>query len=212
MVAATLAFRLGSAGEAALLPAQLDRFERALAEGARRTPEAERVLAELLMPALFWSIPDRFAYGLNLTIGCRENRPGIDASAARRAAQDLRPYVMAEAIETDYDAACPALGLPAVDGGFYHPVESDVPALILTGGYDTLTVPARAEALRRTLRRAETLPFRGVGHDVLGASQCARVLAARYLDGLRLEDAGLCPERVLPPAFATALPLPAVRP
>ncbi|MCG5240452.1 alpha/beta fold hydrolase [Azospirillum doebereinerae] len=209
MVASTLSFRLGSGGGMAALPAQLDRLDRMV---AGRQPADERTLAALLMPDLFWNVSDTLAYGLNLTIGCRENRPRIDAADARRAAQGLRPYVMADTVETDYDTACPALSLAPVESGFYRPVVSEVPTLILTGVYDTLTVPARAEALKNTLRRAVVLPFRGVGHDVLGASLCARTLAARHVDLLEVGNAGDCPERFLPPVFVTVLPPLATRP
>jgi len=214
MVASTLSFRLGSAGGMAALPAQLDQLDRMVTE---RQPVDDRALVALLMPDLFWSVSDTLAYGLNLTIGCRENRPRIDAPAARRAAQALRPYVTAEAVETDYDAACPALALAPVDSGFYRAVPSDVPTLILTGLYDTLAVPARADALKGTLSRAAVVPFRGIGHDVLGASVCARTLAARHVDQLGVGplgtgEAGDCPERFQPPVFATSLPPLAARP
>ncbi|WP_194912867.1 alpha/beta hydrolase [Azospirillum sp. INR13] len=161
-----------------------------------------------MVPPAIWGVLDKLAYGLNLTVGCRENRPRIDAAAARRAAADLRPHVVADAVETDYDAACPVLNLPPVDASFYRPVESDVPALILTGAYDTFTAPARAEAMGRSLRRATLMSFRGIGHDVLGVSPCGRSAAARFVETLTTGDAGACVERLLPPTFATRLPAP----
>ncbi|CAO3431326.1 alpha/beta fold hydrolase [Azospirillum endophyticum] len=207
MVASVLALRLGSADSMVPLPALIDHLDRVV---AARPAAAGRVddpaVASLVMPPSFWRALDSLAYGLNLTVGCRENRPRIDAAAARRAAADLRPYVVAEAVETDYDAACPALKLPPVDDAFYRPVDSDVPTLILTGVYDTLTAPARAEAMGRSLRRAVQLSFRGLGHDVLGASPCGRTAAARFVETLSAGDAGSCLERLLPPAFATRLP------
>ncbi|PWC34036.1 alpha/beta fold hydrolase [Azospirillum sp. TSO35-2] len=213
MVAAVLALRLGNAGGMVPLPALLDHAERVVS--ARGEADAgiggagvldDPAVAALVMPSSFWHALDTLAYGLNLTVGCRENRPRVDAAAARRAAVSLRPYIVADAVETDYDAACPALALAPADGGFYRPVESDVPALILTGVYDTLTVPARAEALGRTLHRAALLPFRGLGHDVLGASACGRTIAARFIETLAVGEEANCMERFLPPAFATSLP------
>ncbi len=200
MLAGVLALRLGSGDGMVAVPALLDRLDRIAGAGAAGRVDDPAILS-LVMPPPIWTVLDSLAYGLNLTVGCRENRPHIDAAAARRAAADLRPYVMAEAVETDYDAACPALGLRPVDASFYRPATSDVPALILTGAYDTFTAPARAETMGRSLPRAILLSFRGLGHDVLGASLCGRTAAARFIETLAVGDAGACVERLLPPTF-----------
>ena len=201
MLAGVLALRLGSGDGMVAVPALLDRLDRMVGAGAAGRVDDPAILS-LVMPPPIWTVLDSLAYGLNLTVGCRENRPHIDAAAARRAAADLRPYVMAEAVETDYDTACPALGLRPVDASFYRPVPSDVPTLILTGAYDTFTAPARAEAMGRSLPRATLLSFRGIGHDVLGASLCGRTAAARFVETLAVGEAGACVERLLPPTFA----------
>lgn len=202
MLAGVLALRLGSGDGMVAVPALLDRLDRIVGAGGAARVDDPAILS-LVMPPPIGTVLDSLAYGLNLTVGCRENRPHIDAAAARRAAADLRPYVMAEAVETDYDAACPTLGLRPVDASFYRPATSDVPALILTGAYDTFTAPARAEAMGRSLPRATLLSFRGLGHDVLGASPCGRNAAARFVEMLAVGDAGACVERLLPPTFAT---------
>jgi pimeloyl-ACP methyl ester carboxylesterase len=206
MLANVLALRLGSADGMVVMPALLDRLDRVVLRtgGADRLEDAAALA--LVMPPAIWGVLDNLAYGLNLTVGCRENRPRIDAAAARRAAADLRPHVVADAVETDYDAACPVLNLRPVDASFYRPVGSDVPALILTGAYDTFTAPARAEAMGRSLRRATLMSFRGLGHDVLGVSPCGRTAAARFIETLSTGDVGACVERLLPPTFATRLP------
>ncbi|KAA0588236.1 alpha/beta fold hydrolase (plasmid) [Azospirillum oryzae] len=203
MLAGVLALRLGSGDGMVAVPALLDRLDRIVGDPAATGRVDDPAVLSLVMPPPIWTVLDSLAYGLNLTVGCRENRPHIDAGAARRAAADLRPFVMAEAVETDYDAACPALGLPPVDTSFYRPVAADVPALILTGAYDTFTAPARAEAMGRSLPRATLLSFRGLGHDVLGTSLCGRNAAARFVETLAVGDAGACVERLLPPTFAT---------
>lgn len=208
VLATVLALRLGSADGMVVVPALLDRLDRAVTRAGGTVRLEDAAALSLVVPPGIWGVLDSLAYGLNLTVGCRENRPRIDAAAARRAAADLRPHVVADAVETDYDAACPVLNLPPVDASFYRPVESDVPALILTGAYDTFTVPARAEAMARSLHRATLMSFRGIGHDVLGVSQCGRSAAARFVETLSTGDAGACVERLLPPTFATRLPAP----
>lgn len=198
VVSTTVTFRLSQPGEAARVPAMLDYLDR-VASGRTELDEAQ--VADIVMPEYQWRVFDRLAYGLNLTVGCRENRPRINAASARAAGEAFFPYVAADAVETDYDAACPALALPAVGAEFYAPVSSTIPVLILTGAYDTLVPTARSEAIARTLSRHRIMRFRGIGHDVLAASSCAVATAADFLQTGDVSPLRDCAERFLPPAF-----------
>lgn len=198
-VAPVIGFRLGAGTGMAGVPALLDRLDR-MATG--RLPADAAAVRGVLLPDDIAKPLDELAYGLNLVIGCRENRPRVDAGRARAEAASLHPFVAPDRVETDYDVACPVLGLPPVDPSFYDPVVSDTPALILTGAYDTLVARSRVEALGRSLPRSAVIGFRGVGHDVLGASACAGGIVASFVEapGDSTPKAE-CAERFLPPAF-----------
>lgn len=201
-IAGMLAFRLGAGAAMTELPAVLDRLERSGA-GQGGDPVA---LTGLLLPDGFRHLFDRLAYGLNLIIGCRENRPLVDAAAARRNAQDLRPYVVPDAVETDFDVACPRLGLPPAPAELYRPLTANLPVLILTGAYDTLVPRVRVEELAAGLPRATVVSFRGLGHDVLGGSPCAAEIAAHFIDQPGAAAPEDCAERFLPPTFRVGPP------
>ncbi|SNS92102.1 TAP-like protein [Azospirillum sp. RU38E] len=195
-IANLLAAHVGSGNGPATTPRLLDYL-------ARLDPRAgdAALTRTVLMPPALWRVFDELSYGLNLAIGCREERPHIDASALRAAAAPFHPYAVADAVETDFDAACPALMLEPAPADFYRPVTSAVPALILTGVYDTYVPSSRADTLATRFPNAQVFRFRGLGHDVLGASPCgAGMVAAFLVNPVRTLDFP-CLDRVLPPRF-----------
>lgn len=196
-VAGMLTMRLSMTGDIALMPATLDYLDR-ISSG--RVPPDPRTLADILMPQPFWNVFRKLAYGLNLVVGCRENRPRIDAAAARAAASSLYPFVVAERTETDYDVACPVVDVPPAAPALYEPVSNDVPTMILVGAYDTLVPPSRAASLARQLHRSRIFQFRGVGHDVLSSGGCAASMVAAFVED---RDGAIpdCAGRFLPPRF-----------
>nr|WP_286209123.1 alpha/beta fold hydrolase [Azospirillum sp. A1-3] len=196
-VAGALTFRLG-AGDRAAVPAIIDYLDRV---SSGRQKADERVLADILMPPQYWQMFDTLAYGLNLVIGCRETRSHIDPASARAAAAGHYPYVVPDAVEVDYDVACPTLELEPVDKAFYQPARPDIPTLILTGSYDTLVPTDSADVMAGRLRAARVVRFRGLGHDVLASSPCAAALAAHFIDDPTGEVPQTCAERFLPPSF-----------
>jgi pimeloyl-ACP methyl ester carboxylesterase len=63
-----------------------------------------------------------------------------------------------------------------------QPIVSDVPALLLSGGFDPITPPAWAELAARTLTQSQTLFVPHVGHGVIRSSACVESLIAAYLN------------------------------
>ncbi len=153
----------------------------------------------LYMP--YWEFMDLIAYGLNAAIGCREVRPWVDAESARAAADLYQPYVTPWSLERDYDVFCPVWNLPPAPASLRTPVVSDVPALLLTGEYDTLTPTELADAVAAHLSNSRVVRFRGVGHDVYDASSCARRLTAAFLDAVDVAMPTTCAVESMPPAF-----------
>ncbi|MAM60270.1 alpha/beta fold hydrolase [Maritimibacter sp. UBA3975] len=89
--------------------------------------------------------------------------------------------------------------------GYHEPVESDLPVLAMSGMKDTATNPDAAKMVSRTLPNAQALLFPEAGHTVIQFSQCARDIAAGFLEspGEPVNDAciqGLRPTFYVPMA------------
>ena len=72
------------------------------------------------------------------------------------------------------------------------PVESDVPALLLSGNYDPITPPAYADSAYETLTRAYHFVLPHVGHAVLRSEACAVRIAVAFLDAPLTEPDSSC--------------------
>jgi len=67
---------------------------------------------------------------------------------------------------------------PAIENA---PVQSDVPALLLSGEFDPITPPAWGALAAETLSRSTVYTVPGVGHGVVFSSICARRIAVDFL-------------------------------
>jgi pimeloyl-ACP methyl ester carboxylesterase len=190
--------RLGGGNGATTIPGILDYLIRT-SHGSRT--DDDPVLRNILLPGGLWAAFEHLAYGLNLTIGCREERPHINAAALRAEGKAFYPYVVAEAVETDFDAACPALKIAPVANNFYDPLISRVPTLILTGTYDTFIPTSRSDTIAKSLPYSILLRFRGLGHDIINSSSCAAALVDAFIRSPRTPLDANCAERHLPPIF-----------
>lgn len=61
------------------------------------------------------------------------------------------------------------------------PVESDIPALLLTGAYDPVTPPELAWQAAEGLTRSHVIEFRNASHGILGFHPCAAKMVAAFL-------------------------------
>ena len=68
-----------------------------------------------------------------------------------------------------------------IDADFREPLDSRVPALLLSGEFDPVTPPAYAAAAAAGFSDHAQLVFRGQGHIQL-ATRCAQTLIRRFLD------------------------------
>ena len=63
-----------------------------------------------------------------------------------------------------------------------HPVESAVPALLLSGNFDPITPPAYADLAEATLSGAFSFVLPHVGHGVLRSDRCAVRIATAFIN------------------------------
>ena len=101
-------------------------------------------------------------------------------------------------VMTDACTVWPAAGLPP---GYFEPVRSDTPALLLSGDLDPITPPRWGEAVIDGLSNARHVVAPGAGHGVLPRG-CARDVIADFIEAG--SHAGLdvsCIEQIRRPPF-----------
>lgn len=185
--------RLGTGTAASALPELIVRFDR----NPAATPAA---LVRAAIPGEIGLDGRRFALMLNLATSCIEDKPA-DRSALTDLAARLYPYVGPETLDPNLDKACPALGLRARPAPAIDATMPQRPLLMLTGLYDTFAPATNAEPVAAVFPKARFAAFRGLGHDLLAASACARTMMARFLDSPEKPDLPDCAELYLPPPF-----------
>jgi pimeloyl-ACP methyl ester carboxylesterase len=148
--------------------------------------------------------------GMYLSIVCREY-VGLWQPAALAAARAGPRPELADLFGgfQSLQEQCQVWDVPPAAPEERRPVESDVPALLLTGQNDPIAPPAFAAEAARGLRRARLLVVPGVGHNALsGGGRCTGQIAAAFLaePGGPL-DLG-CLDRLGPPAFSPPSAMP----
>ena len=136
--------------------------------------------------------------GMFLSVLCAEDVSQIaDGDAERLAADGVLGRLLIE-VTTGACTVWPAADLPA---GYFEPVRSDTPALLLSGGLDPVTPPRWGEEVLAGLSDARHLVAPGAGHGVI-ARGCADELVAEFIEtGSHADlDAG-CLERIRRPPF-----------
>ena len=82
-----------------------------------------------------------------------------------------------------------------------QPLQSDIPALLLSGGADPVTPPAYAETVAATLPNSRHLVVPGYGHGVLAVGCMPRVVAQFIREGNADTLDTDCLEELVPPPF-----------
>ena len=73
-----------------------------------------------------------------------------------------------------------------------NPVESDVPALLLSGNFDPITPPRYADMAGETLRTSYNFVLPHVGHGVLRSDRCAVDIAVDFISEPLVEPDSKC--------------------
>jgi pimeloyl-ACP methyl ester carboxylesterase len=134
--------------------------------------------------------------GLYNSIECRETWPMVDRAARRKAIDSSGVYGL-NARSSKSPTFCPVWRVAPAPPAERQPVKSEVPTLLLSGGYDWLTPPAWAREAAKTLSSSRNVVFRAQGHGVVVQDACA----ARLRDAF-IEDPN--PKRALPCRADTA--------
>ena len=95
-------------------------------------------------------------------------------------------------------------GATDVDASFYEPVQSSIPALILSGDIDPITPPVWGEEVAKTLPNSRHIVVPGTGHTA-GGTGCGRRLIKAFIDAGTAQslDTGCVDKMTRPPYFIT---------
>jgi pimeloyl-ACP methyl ester carboxylesterase len=155
-----------AAASTALLPFLLDR---ALRE------DYAPLAAQLLLAGAH--LDAQLAYGMNAAVTCTEDVPSL--AHVDRAAL-AATYLGSQQVD-GLAALCDGWPRGVVDADLYAPLDSAVPALLLSGEADPVTPPAYAARAAAGLRDHLHVVVRGQGHGQFAVG-CAPRVIARFLD------------------------------
>ncbi|MFG2875553.1 alpha/beta fold hydrolase [Streptomyces sp. NPDC048337] len=179
---------------------------RSLDELAHGKPQriAEQWAASRVTPELF----GRISHGLEYGVFCGEWVPyETEAEAmkgAREAFPKLPPSVLAQAPQLTFVRPdCAVWDVPALPRSIRDVTRSDIPTLVMSGGFDSQTGAESGAYVARTLPRATVVTVPYVPHVVFATSKCAQSIARSFFDDPAAPDTG-CLKDVKPPEFEIA--------
>jgi pimeloyl-ACP methyl ester carboxylesterase len=157
---------------ASLIPALLDR--------AREGDYAPLLAASL---AITGNLAEQMNAALHYSVTCAEDVPRAAAGERDRALEGRRAKSLASRILR----VCDVWPKGARPADFGEPVQSDVPALLLSGALDPVTPPGNAALVARTLPNSRHIVAAGFGH-IVSPHGCAPQLIAAFVDSARVDS------------------------
>ena len=144
-------------------------------------------------------VGEQISAGLQLSVSCAEDAPLLATGAA-----DAGTLLGGQFVGS-IKAACEVWPRGAMPADFHAAIESDRPALLLSGEHDPVTPPRYGEQVLRGLAKGRHLVARGQGHNVMTAG-CLPRLMAEFIDSAdaRSLDAGCLERLIATPPFAGA--------
>lgn len=144
-----------------LIPALIERAERNDFQG---------VLALGMMND---SLGDNMAIGMQMSVLCAEDAPRITAEEYQRASEST---TFGKHLTEMRKKVCDFWPRGTVEPGYYQPVTSSVPTLLLSGELDPVTPPSWAEMVQKRFPNSRHLVAPGTGHGVIGTGCGIRLL------------------------------------
>ncbi|MFJ6837014.1 alpha/beta fold hydrolase [Streptomyces sp. NPDC091209] len=149
----------------------------------------------------------RIAHGLAYGVFCREWTP-FESEAdvirgGRRAFPSFPLSVLANAPQLPFlHADCRAWDVPAAPRSVRDVTRSDIPTLVLSGGFDAQTAPSNGAYVARTLSRSTTITVPYVAHVTFAESPCAQAITNSFFDSPTAPNTR-CLAGLQPPEFDT---------
>ncbi|MDJ0923993.1 MAG: alpha/beta hydrolase [Acidimicrobiia bacterium] len=135
---------------------------------------------------------------------CREEIPFESLDEALAVGASLHPGIARHYIDgfaSFHFALCDDWGLEPTDPIESRAVTSEVPALVLAGGYDPVTPPAWGESTAAALESAFYYEFPHSGHGVMRSTDCGLSVGLEFLDSPTRQPDATCIADMAPPDF-----------
>ncbi|MGW1536443.1 alpha/beta fold hydrolase [Streptomyces aureus] len=150
----------------------------------------------------------RVAHGLAFGVFCGEWTPYESEADVIRGGRRVFPSfprsVLANAPQLPFlHADCRAWNVPALPRSVRDVTRSDIPTLVMSGGFDAQTAPSNGPYVARTLSRATTVTVPYVAHVVFADSPCAQSITRSFFDSPTSPDKS-CLRGLQPPRFEIA--------
>jgi pimeloyl-ACP methyl ester carboxylesterase len=183
-----------------------DGVPRSIDELAHGNPQ--RIAEQLAGGKLSPQAVGRVSHGLAFGVFCSEWTPYESEAdvirGGRRAFPSFPGSVLANAPQLAWlHDDCRAWDVPAAPPSIRDVTRSDIPTLVLSGGFDAQTAPSNGAYVARTLSRSTAVTVPYVAHVVFADSPCAQSITTSFFDTPTAPDTG-CLAGLRPPAFDIA--------
>ncbi|MET9908509.1 alpha/beta fold hydrolase [Streptomyces sp. NPDC006476] len=147
----------------------------------------------------------RVSYGLAYGVFCSEWTPYESQAdvirVGRRAFPSFPRSLLANAPQLPFlHADCRAWDIPAAPPSIRNVTHSDIPTLVLSGGFDAQTAPSNGAYVARTLSRSTAVTIPYVAHVTYAESPCAQTITDSFFDTPTAPNTR-CLANVKPPTF-----------
>jgi hypothetical protein len=125
--------------------------------------------------------------GMEFSVLCTDDLVGKTPEDLLAAREEL-PEVLNSTVDPEALIEYSIFGIcenwPVEEAGAWvkEPVVSDIPTLLLAGEFDPVTPPEYGQLVASHLSQGYFFEVPGIGHDITGASTCAREMAGAFLN------------------------------
>lgn len=143
-----------------------------------------------------------FSSGMYYSVVCSE-QGWVESEIVQEG--EIHPAVLADE-QAGLDAVlavCRDWQIPVLGGEVNEPVQSDVPALLLSGEFDPITPEQNAATVLAGLSQGQAVTFPNAGHGVVFDSACARQMMADFVANPTAVVDDSCVADVAPLDFVT---------
>jgi len=141
---------------------------------------------------------ENMSIGMQLSVLCSEDAPLVTRDDVSQATAGTTFGLLLMGNQLD---ACDMWPRRVMDPGYARPVESDVPALVLSGELDPVTPPSWGERVVEHLSRGRHVAVPATGHGVI-STPCGMRMVQAFLDAASADELDTsCVERLQRPPF-----------